>query len=97
MHRDVKPFNVLIDPNTRKLKLIDWGLAEFYFPERENNCKVGSMYYKAPELYFNNPNYDYRVDIWPVGLILAGMVPLSLGRSSTRRLSWLVTTALTRY
>jgi len=32
------------------------------------------MYYKAPELYFNNPGYDYRVDIWPVGLILAGMV-----------------------
>lgn len=32
MHRDIKPANVLIDHNKRQLKLIDWGLADFYFP-----------------------------------------------------------------
>ena len=30
MHRDVKPHNVMIDHKVRKLRLIDWGLAEFY-------------------------------------------------------------------
>ena len=25
MHRDVKPHNVMIDPNTKTLRLIDWG------------------------------------------------------------------------
>jgi len=32
MHRDVKPHNVMIDHAQRKLRLIDWGLAEFYYP-----------------------------------------------------------------
>ena len=30
IHRDVKPLNILIDHAERKLRLIDWGLAEFY-------------------------------------------------------------------
>jgi casein kinase II subunit alpha len=30
MHRDVKPHNVMIDHEKRQLRLIDWGLAEFY-------------------------------------------------------------------
>ena len=32
MHRDVKPHNVMIDHERRELRLIDWGLAEFYHP-----------------------------------------------------------------
>ena len=48
MHRDIKPFNVLINHNTKQLKLIDFGLTDYYFPSKENNVKVGSMYYKAP-------------------------------------------------
>ncbi|XP_017695416.1 PREDICTED: casein kinase II subunit alpha-like, partial [Lepidothrix coronata] len=32
MHRDVKPHNVMIDHEHRKLRLIDWGLAEFHHP-----------------------------------------------------------------
>ncbi|KAJ1674101.1 Casein kinase II subunit alpha, partial [Spiromyces aspiralis] len=37
MHRDVKPHNVMIDHEQRKLRLIDWGLAEFYHPGTEYN------------------------------------------------------------
>ena len=50
MHRDVKPHNVMIDHEKRKLRLIDWGLAEFYHPEREYNVRVASRYFKGPEL-----------------------------------------------
>lgn len=32
MHRDVKPHNVMIDHEKKELRLIDWGLAEFYHP-----------------------------------------------------------------
>jgi casein kinase II subunit alpha len=42
MHRDVKPHNVMIDHSQRQLRLIDWGLAEFYHPGREYNVRVAS-------------------------------------------------------
>lgn len=32
MHRDVKPRNVVINRRTRDLRLIDWGLGDFYIP-----------------------------------------------------------------
>lgn len=56
MHRDVKPHNVMIDHPMRKLRLIDWGLAEFYHPGQEYNVRVASRYFKGPELLL-----DYQV------------------------------------
>ncbi|XP_030076677.1 casein kinase II subunit alpha isoform X2 [Microcaecilia unicolor] len=50
MHRDVKPHNVMIDHEHRKLRLIDWGLAEFYHLGQEYNVRVASRYFKGPEL-----------------------------------------------
>lgn len=38
MHRDVKPHNVMIDHEKRQLRLIDWGLAEFYHPGKLRCC-----------------------------------------------------------
>jgi casein kinase II subunit alpha len=32
MHRDVKPLNIIVDPHDKELRLIDWGLADFYKP-----------------------------------------------------------------
>jgi casein kinase II subunit alpha len=74
MHRDIKPSNILIDHPHRKLKIIDWGLADFYFPDKPYNVRVASRYYKAPELLINFSFYDYSVDMWSFGVILAGIV-----------------------
>lgn len=59
MHRDVKPHNVMIDHEHRKLRLIDWGLAEFYHPGQEYNVRVASRYFKGPELLA-----DYQVRLF---------------------------------
>jgi len=74
MHRDVKPHNVMIDHENRKLRLIDWGLAEFYHPGREYNVRVASRYYKGPELLVDLQLYDYSLDMWSLGCMLAGVV-----------------------
>jgi len=74
MHRDVKPHNVMIDHSKRKLRLIDWGLAEFYHPEQEYNVRVASRYFKGPELLVDLQDYDYSLDMWSLGCMFAGMI-----------------------
>ena len=74
IHRDVKPGNVLIDHEKRTLKICDWGLADFYLPHKKFNCRVASRYFKAPELLVGYPYYDYQLDVWSVGCMLAGMM-----------------------
>ncbi|KAJ3232727.1 Casein kinase II subunit alpha [Chytriomyces hyalinus] len=74
IHRDLKPHNICIDPVSRKLTLIDFGLADFYFPQKELNLRVASRFYKPPEILLGNRFYDYSFDMWAVGCILAGMV-----------------------
>jgi len=74
MHRDVKPHNVMIDHKTRTLRLIDWGLAEFYHKDQEYNVRVASRYFKGPELLVDMQDYDYSLDLWSVGCMFAGII-----------------------
>lgn len=90
MHRDVKPHNVMIDHSKRILRLIDWGLAEFYHPMTEYNVRVASRYFKGPELLVDFQYYDYSLDLWSYGAMLASMVfkkePFFHGNSNTDQL-----------
>jgi len=74
MHRDVKPHNIMIDHSKRQLRLIDWGLAEFYHVNTPVNVRVASRYYKGPELLVDYQLYDYSLDIWSLGCMFAGMI-----------------------
>jgi casein kinase II subunit alpha len=38
------------------------------------NVRVASRYFKAPELLVGNNYYDYQLDIWSVGCMMAGMM-----------------------
>lgn len=48
MHRDIKPGNIIVDLDTQVLKILDWGLADFYLPQKDYNVHVASRCYKAP-------------------------------------------------
>jgi serine/threonine protein kinase len=74
MHRDVKPHNVMIDHEKKQLRLIDWGLAEFYHAGTEYNVRVASRYFKGPELLIDFQEYDYSLDMWSLGCMYASMV-----------------------
>ncbi|KAF8202742.1 hypothetical protein K438DRAFT_1758056 [Mycena galopus ATCC 62051] len=74
IHRDVKPGNVMINHARRELRLIDWGLAEFYHPDVEYHVSVGSRPYKPPELLVGYKRYDYSLDLWSTGCFFAAMI-----------------------
>jgi casein kinase II subunit alpha len=94
MHRDVKPRNVLIDMTDMSLMLIDLGLADFFLPNTQYNVRVASRHYKAPELLLGNENYDYAIDMWGVGCILAGLLfrrePFFRGKDNMDQLGTIV-------
>ena len=64
----------MIDHKNKILRLIDWGLAEFYFPDKFLNVRVATRYYKGPELLINYEKYDYSLVIWSLGCMMAGMI-----------------------
>jgi casein kinase II subunit alpha len=66
--------NIIIDQKTKLLKLIDWGLSEFYLDKKEYNTRVSSRPYKGPELLVNYQKYDFSMDIWSVGCMFAAFI-----------------------
>jgi casein kinase II subunit alpha len=95
MHRDVKPQNIIVNPNKKILKLIDWGLAEFYHMGQDYNVRVASRYFKGPELLVDYNYYDYSLDIWSTGAMFASMVMPALSRFLRKSLSsWEIATEI---
>ena len=74
MHRDIKPQNIAIDKSKKKLRLLDWGLADFYHPRQKYSSHVATRIFKPPELLINYPYYDYSLDIWSAGLTFSIMM-----------------------
>lgn len=74
MHRDVKPDNILFNRVQKKMRLIDWGLSEIYFPKQQYATGVGTMRYRSPELFLNYRYYDFGVDIWAAGITMGEML-----------------------
>lgn len=87
MHRDVKPQNIIVNHHKKILKLIDWGLAEFYHMGQDYNVRVASRYFKGPELLVEYNYYDYSLDIWSTGAMFASMVVIILFSFSRKNLS----------
>lgn len=72
-HRDLKPENILLLSN-RSIKVIDFGLSNYFDNKTALDTPCGSPCYAAPEM-LKNKLYDGRkVDIWSIGIILYAMV-----------------------
>lgn len=73
-----------------QLRLIDWGLAEFYHSGTEYNVRVASRYFKGPELLVDYQEYDYSLDMWSLGAMFASMIfrkePFFHGNSNSDQL-----------
>ena len=81
MHRDLKPENVLVDVQTNRLVLCDFGSAKFVERDCSLNSGSGSTkpsatyvctrFYRSPELILGRDLYSTSVDIWSFGCIVA--------------------------
>lgn len=73
-HRDIKPQNLLINPELGELKLCDFGLAKILDPAEPNVLYICLRYYRAPELIFGATNYTTKIDVWLAGCVMAELI-----------------------
>lgn len=65
IYRDLKPANLMIDSNTNRIMLIDFGIARWVNKKEKGVTAVGTMGYAPPELFSGQA--DPRVDIYSLG------------------------------
>ncbi len=84
IHKDIKPANILINPHTKQIKLIDFSIASLLPRETQEiqnpNILEGTLAYISPEQTGRmNRGIDYRSDFYSLGVtfyeLLTGKLP----------------------
>ncbi|QFS48337.1 trifunctional serine/threonine-protein kinase/ATP-binding protein/sensor histidine kinase [Nostoc sphaeroides] len=84
IHKDIKPANILIHPETKEVKLIDFSIASLLPRETQSlmspNVLEGTLGYLSPEQTGRmNRGIDYRTDFYSLGVtfyeLLTGKLP----------------------
>ncbi|MEH2051661.1 ATP-binding sensor histidine kinase [Nostoc sp.] len=84
IHKDIKPANILIHPETKQVKLIDFSIASLLPRETQTlinpNVLEGTLAYISPEQTGRmNRGIDYRTDFYSLGVtfyeLLTGELP----------------------
>ena len=65
VYRDLKPANIMVDGNSGRTMLIDFGIARWVNKEEKGVTAVGTMGYAPPELF--SGNVEARSDIYSLG------------------------------
>jgi len=74
LHRDLKCQNVLIDLESMRLVLADFGLARaFNVPMKVYTHEVVTLWYRPPEILLGQEKYGPSTDMWSLGCIFAEM------------------------
>ncbi|MDM9581586.1 trifunctional serine/threonine-protein kinase/ATP-binding protein/sensor histidine kinase [Nostoc sp. GT001] len=86
IHKDIKPSNILINPETKQVKLIDFSIASLLPRETQTlvnpNVLEGTLAYVSPEQTGRmNRGIDYRTDFYSLGVtfyeLLTGELPFA--------------------
>jgi predicted ATPase/tRNA A-37 threonylcarbamoyl transferase component Bud32 len=84
IHKDIKPANILINPKTKQIKLIDFSISSLLPREtgqlQNLNILEGTLAYISPEQTGRmNRGIDYRTDFYSLGVtfyeLLTGKLP----------------------
>ncbi|MEM9806358.1 MAG: AAA family ATPase [Cyanobacteria bacterium P01_D01_bin.56] len=88
IHKDIKPANILIHPNSKQIKLIDFSIASLLPKEtlsiQSPQRLEGTLAYLAPEQTGRmNRVIDYRADFYALGVTLYELLTSRLPFTST--------------
>ena len=72
-HRDLKPENLLLDKD-KKIKIIDFGLSNYFDGIQKLETPCGSPCYASPEMVGGNKYNGFFIDVWATGIILFAML-----------------------
>jgi serine/threonine protein kinase len=84
IHKDINPANILLNPETGQVKIIDFGIATVFTREnptlKNPNTLEGTLAYISPEQTGRmNRSLDYRTDFYSLGVtfyeLLTGQLP----------------------
>ncbi|MDP8935555.1 MAG: serine/threonine-protein kinase PknK, partial [Cyanobacteriota bacterium] len=84
IHKDIKPQNIIINPKTQEIKLIDFSISSLLPRENQEiktpNILEGTLAYMSPEQTGRmNRGIDYRTDFYSLGVtfyeLLTGQLP----------------------
>lgn len=79
VHADIKPANIIVSPNTRRLMLIDYGSA---WQVEETVSRVEgdgqSEHYAAPEIVAGSKRVDFRADYFSLAAVCFEVITLEV-------------------
>lgn len=73
-HRDLKPENLMVSGNI--CKITDFGLAREIRSKPPFTDYVSTRWYRAPEILLRSTSYNFQVDLFAVGCIMAELYTL---------------------
>lgn len=74
IHKDLSPLNIFYNPETKRLKVIDFGESRFHTKENKQDTHIiGTKGYAAPDMLFYKQS-DIRADIYSIGCIINFLV-----------------------
>eukprot|EP00732_Lithocolla_globosa_P001602 Lithocolla_globosa_v1_NODE_822_length_3233_cov_120.909062.p1 type:complete len:726 gc:universal NODE_822_length_3233_cov_120.909062:2201-24(-) len=74
VHGDLKDENMIINPSTQQIKLIDFGSCKHFDPDKLFKAYSGTAHMACPEVVCRHPYNPMRQEIWSIGVLLVILI-----------------------